>query len=460
MRIKKVFLCTFIFSSFFTAVFAFEIQKNEPRIILASANDRFSYGLSQNKDDQLTGASELHFIHPYFFVDLYNNSITNRTFPGSRYDELIIKAGTSFKLFENLPVDIIITPQAGFCLLGNFGTQTAQNIIHKIWKVNEVQLEYEDFQKPFVPLLNAQASFAYTLPQAQFVKLRLDLTSTNLIFYTTGQSITANATVGTKSTFNLSAGYKWNQTYINSPALKAYKKEANGFNYGFNLDTGLLKLDYITYPQTKNGNGTINLDFMNFTKHNWQQSDVHFFTGFSFIINTEFLETQVQTQPLNNFSIYVNDKYVTGFKANKINPSEYRYMRTYEIITMGIKYEQPLEFLHNWVTPYIEFGSGIASFGITQLANHLEGSTFDSYDYNTKTFWQLEANIGLDIIPQGMLNFGSAAYSFTVFAGTIFIPQHEKATDHIKKDTYRTADWQLNAFEFKFGFALHMGLDF
>ncbi len=460
MLVKRVLLITFLSLHISQIIFALEIQKNEPRIFIASANDRFSYALSQNKDDQLTGSSDFLFILPYFFANINENSITNRTFPGGRYDELIIKAGTTLRLSEKLPVDILFTPQAGFCLLGNFGMEAAQNFIHTIYQLNKVKLEYEHFQNPFAPLINAQASFAYTLPQTKFIKFQLDLTSENLIFYTTGQAFTFNTTLGTKSTFKLFAGYKWNQLHIDSPTLKAYKKETTGFNYGFSLDAGLLKFDYITFPKTKNGNGTISLDFLNFKKHNWQQTDVHLFTGFSFLINTKFLETQVQTPSLNNFSIYLNNKYVTGFQKNCVNPSEYRYIRDYQILTLGIKYEQPLDFLRNWVTPYIELGTGIASFGITRLTNHLEAPALDSYEYKTKYFWQLEANIGLDIIPQGTLNFGNAAYGLTVFAGTIFMPEHEKATNQIKQDTYRTPDWQLHAFEFKFGFMLHMGLDF
>ena len=460
MQHKKVLSVLLLLFSLLVHTFALQIKQNDLRIFTSTANDKFSYALAQNKDDQFTASFELHFILPYLFIDINDNSITNRTFPGGRYDELILKTGTTLTLFDTLPFELTFTPQAGFCLLGNFGMEFAQNLNHKVSNVDEVKLEYEHFKKPFAPLINAQASFAYILPQAQFIKLELDLTLDNIIFYSTEQKITANAKVGTKTTFNIFAGYKWTQTHINSPVLKAYKKETTGFNYGFNLDTGFLKLDFITYPQTKNGNGTISVDFMNLQKHNWQQSDLHFFTGMCFIIDTEFLENQVQTPQLNNFSIYISDKYVSGFKTNKANPSEYRYLRNYEIITMGIKYEQPLEFLQNWVTPYVELGTGIAMFGVTKLANHLPQSTFDSYEYEAKAFFQMQANIGLDIIPQGMLNFGSAAYSFTVYAGTIFIPQYKKATKQIKLDTYRTAGWQLHPFEFTFGFALHMGLDF
>ena len=67
---------------------------------------------------------------------------------------------------------------------------------------------------------------------------------------------------------------------------------------------------------------------------------------------------------------------------------------------------------------------------------------------------------GLDIIPQGLLNFSNTAFSLSFFAGTIIIPQASKASDYIRQDTYRTTDWKLKPLEFIYGFSLHMGLDF
>ena len=458
MRNKRVLLFTFLFSSFFATVFSLEIKKNEPRVLAVTANDKFTYGLSQNKDDQLTATTELHFILPCFFIDINDNSITNRFFPGGRYDELIIKAGTSLKLFNTEPFEIVFTPLSGFCFLGNFGMGFAQNMNHQISCVDEVVLEYEHFEKPFSPVFNAAVSFSYK--PMDFVKLTLDLASNNAIFYTTDQSASVNATFGNKTTVNIFTGYKWNQTHASSTALKAYKDQTKGFNYGFNIDTGLFKFDFITYPQSRNGLGSICMDFMNFKNHNWERSDLNFYTGLCYFINTEFLETQIESKIYQNFSIYLNNKYVSGFKTNKVNPSPYRYERDYETMTVGLKYEQPLTILNNWITPYVEVGTGAAMFGLQKLAYHLPNKNSDVYKYDTKDFWQIEANIGLDIFPQGMLNFGNATYSLTVYAGTIFIPDSARATKQIKLDTYRTTNWQLHPFEFKWGFALHMGLDF
>ena len=42
----------------------------------------------------------------------------------------------------------------------------------------------------------------------------------------------------------------------------------------------------------------------------------------------------------------------------------------------------------------------------------------------------------------------------------VFIPDYENATKQIQKDTYRAENWSLKPFEFRYGFAVHFGLDF
>lgn len=468
MKFSKAIFSTLIFLCICSSSFTLEIQKNDLRVFAATQNDKFSFGISQNKDDQFTASNEIHIIFPYFYFDFNINAITNRgyktnlqdpaTFSCGRYDELIAKAGLTVNLFDYSDFKIDLTPKAGFCLLGNFGMEWEQNVNHKLSGINDVNLDYERFRRPFAPGLDLTLSLSYK--PLYFVNTKLDVNLNNAIFYTTEQSIVLNSTFGTKSLFNVFAGYTLNQTHASSPALEAYKKNTKGFNFGFNLDTGLFKIDYITYPQTRYGYGTLSLDFMNLTKSSWRRIDLNFFMGLSCLINTEFLETQIQSNKIGPVSVYLKNKYVSGFKTNKVNPSAYRYERDYQIITAGVKYEQPLAFIQNWVTPYIELGTGIASFGIQELANQIPESTVNSNNLGTKNFWELEAIAGLDIVPQGLLNFGNAAYSFTVFAGTVIIPQAKKAGAHIKKDTYRTTTWTLHPVEFIYGFAVHMALDF
>ena len=468
MNFRKFITTLFLFTVFFSSCFALEIQKNEYGFSVGVGNDKFAYGLSQNKDDQLTAATEIRIDLPYFFTDIQINSITNRgtkteqnnpsTFSSGRYDELVLMAGTTLNLWDSFTYKLTFTPGTGFCILGNFGMELAQNANHKMSRVDAVNLKYESFDKPFAPIINGSFTFDWIPREA--INLQLELASNNMLFYATEQSLKLGAVYGSKTTFGLFTGYTWNQTQNSSPTLAVYKKITQGFNYGFTLDTGLTKIDYISYPETRWGFGTISIDFLKLTEHNWVQTDLNFFTGGCIIFDTGFLENQIQSKSWHNFSVYFNNKYVSGFKTNNVNSSPYRYERDYLINTIGIKYEFPLDFIQNWVTPYVELGTGLASFGIQKLANQLADSDFDSYKYDTKSFWQLEANIGLDIIPQGLLNFGNASYSITVYAGTLIIPEYEKAGAQIKNDTYRATGWQLKPFEFEYGFNVHIGLDF
>ena len=460
----KIFLIIF----FISKIFSLEIPKNDFRFFLATTNDKFSYGISENKDDQLTASNEIHVIFPYLFLDINLNGITNRgyksnildpsTFENGRYDEIITKAGTTINFLNTSYFELDFIPEIGFCLLGNFGMEFEQNLNHKSGTIDAVILEYEIFEKPFVPLINSKFVFSYK--PINFIKTQLSFSSYNIFSYYTEQNFCINAILGRKTTFNVFAGYTWNQSQNLSSTLKSYKNVTNGINYGFNLDTGLVKLDFINYAKTKYGLGVINVDFMSFSKHNWKNSDIHFFTGLTYFMDTEFLENKIQIDFVHNFSFYLNNKYVSGFKSNKINPSEYRYERDYVLNTFGIKYEQPLSFIKNWITPYVELGTGTAYFKVQKLANHIPSSNYDSYEYDSKVFWQMEANIGLDIIPEGKLNFGNSSYQVTVFVGTTFIPDYENATKQIQKDTYRAENWSLNPFEFRYGVAVHFGVDF
>ena len=100
---------------------------------MGTTNDKFAYGISQNRDDQLTATNEIHIILPYVFVDVELNSITNRgyksdmnnpaTFSSGRYDELIFKTGTKVNFLDKNIFEIDFIPEIGFGFLGNFGME-------------------------------------------------------------------------------------------------------------------------------------------------------------------------------------------------------------------------------------------------------------------------------------------------------------------------------------------------
>ena len=177
MKFSKAIFSTLIFLCICSSSFTLEIQKNDLRVFAATQNDKFSFGISQNKDDQFTASNEIHIIFPYFYFDFNINAITNRTFPGSRYDELIAKAGLTVNIFDYSDFEIDITPKAGFCALGNFGMEFEQNLNHKISGINDVNLDYEKFSRPFTPVLDFKLTLSYR--PVYFITTQLDINLNN-----------------------------------------------------------------------------------------------------------------------------------------------------------------------------------------------------------------------------------------------------------------------------------------
>ena len=233
MKHRKIALFLLLYAQLAPSSFALQIKKNAPQVFLSVGNDKFSYGLSQNKDDQLTASTQFHITLPNFFADFAINSITNRgyktdladplTFTNGRYDELLLKAGTSINLYTNSELTFDLTAETGFYILGNFGMDFAQNINHKMNGVSAVKLEYEKFDKPFAPLINSRLDFFWQ-PE-DFIKFSVSTAFNNSIFYFTEQALKFGLQLGNKTKFSVFTGYTWKQ------AQNSYGKYSDDFMF-------------------------------------------------------------------------------------------------------------------------------------------------------------------------------------------------------------------------------------
>lgn len=464
---KRALLFFLLFQFIYIPFYSIEIVKNEPRYFLSTTNDRFSFGITQNKDDQYTASTEFHLFFPYFFCDLEVNSYTNRgyksdlsdssTFSKGRYDELFFRTGTKINLLKTQFSTIDVIPSLGFDYLGNLLFEDIQNIYHKMKKIPPVSLGYDKFSHPIAPVLDF--CFNYSVNYFPFITNLVTFETDDNIFYSSNKKLKISTIIGKdKTLFDFYCGYNWNNLFCNSTTFTLAQNVTNGTNIGFCLDTGFYKFDYTGYLSYLYGTGTLSFDFLCLKKHNWDKTDIILSSGLSYIFSTEYLINTIELPSDNNFSFFLSSKYVSGFKINSVNPDlPYRTERDYEINEIGFRYRIPCI---NWISPYIELGTGIATFRIQKLYNHIPDSPYYSKDLGTKNFWEIESCIGIDLIPEGLLVLGSASYQFTFFAGTTYIPDFKKASQYIKKDNYRKENWELTPFSFTYGFAITFGLDF
>ena len=78
---------------------------------------------------------------------------------GHRHQAIHLHAHSHFTDEADFEVDFV--PELGFCLLGNFGMEFEQNLNHKSGTIDAVNLEYENFEKPFYPLINSKLVYEY-----------------------------------------------------------------------------------------------------------------------------------------------------------------------------------------------------------------------------------------------------------------------------------------------------------
>lgn len=471
MKLKS--FCAYI-AVFFTVSFlsGLELIKNNERLFLLSSNDKFSYGISHNLDDQFSFSFGVHTIFPYLYVNFDLNGITNRgyktdvtdetTFFHSRYDELSLLTGTQINLYQNNSFSINLDANAGFIALGNFGGEKVQNITHVMDKVPTLVLPYEKPEHNFSPSLNCDLKFAYNINP--IFKLQFTAESKNSLFYFNREAFTLSTIFGNEKTLlEIFSGYEFLQNQTDSQTFSIYANQSQGYNFGWKLDTGFFKFDYLVYTKGRFGYGTLYVDLFNLNNRDFTQSDLYSSFSITKFMGTTYLETQLQCFVPNVENLYItyNNRYVSGYKKNLYSTSDfYRIERDYDINSIGLKYEYDIPAIKNWVTPFTEIATGVTAFGIRKLSNHKPESTEPYIDYGMNFCWELEATAGVDLFPEHFIKLGTANYQLSLFAGVIVIPEYKKISEFIKKDTYRTNTWKMNLFEPSFGFSVKMGLDF
>lgn len=448
---------------------ALGFEEHESRAFLATSNDKFSLGISH---DLYTASFESHIQLRYVFFDLELNSFTNRgftaisgdasSFVSGRYDEIYFRAGTDLSLIRSSAFSLNLLPATGFSILGDFGMETFQNNNHKRNNVPAVHLDYDTFAHPFAPSLDVTLKAA--LPFSPLFQADINLTSRNTVFYQTKQELRTGFTFGReKTSFSAFAGYDWSQPLVSSSdsrtALLSFESQS-GPVAGFVLDTGIARFEYTGWFNSY-GYGTINVDVLNALKSRWSHSDAFFSTGVSHLIDTEFLINQIGIPYSDWLSFIFTNRYVSGFKKNDVHPAlQERFERDYAINTLGIRAQYTPEFLAGWLSPYAEVSGGVATYIIRKLSNHIPGSSATPDIAGNAPFAVFDITAGLSLIPDGTLCLGSGSLAASAFVSALITPSYKKASELVRKDMYRSNDWNMKAVEFSWGIMVRFGLDF
>ncbi len=487
-KICALVLCLLVSFSLFALDFIDEFLDPKAyipdHIVLTTGNDKFNYGISRNDDDQLSYSFGLQVESPLWYMHFDANGITNRGWrdgwdmtnyettynPGAqvyrgRYDSLETVFGLRLRPIED-KFYLHIYPDVGFALVGDYGWEIGQNLVHRIAKIREVDLPYDnDGAKRVFLMLDGRvnAGFKFLSLERSNLIIELEASSKNILGFQSENQILGRVSISTLThdLLGFHFGYMYSTALGDYPSdtRDLYIRYLNGLRVGFTVDTGIISLKYTATPKTNYGYGYLGINVMGFFEpKTWKESDAYLRLSLSKLYDRNYYYTSVGIPFSDRFDFVLKTAFLGG---NPLSPSqesstdlteEVRYKREYSSISVGFRYNFP-ELLYDYISPYVELSAGLQLFEVYELCNQLNdeamevyGSFPSSYWYDSETHYMLlNLEAGLNILPEDLLVFQDASFEIEAFGGVNFIIGGE--TDDIS--IYRNLNkyWEADSSE-------------
>lgn len=438
-------------------------------IKLGLGNDKWAYGLSRNDDDQLSYSEHLAIESDRWFIRADLDGITNRGwrtgwdimdptvqdldyqnhFYHGRIDYALLNAGFKWNAFSLRFFNIYIEPSFGVAAAGYMHFDYLQNLIHKISKIHPVDLPYDwgtalKFY-PYQSLLVSNNFHIYNFEKS-FLSLGIDAYAEASYGFSSSEHILGRLSLQNEYSTYLSAsiGYMASQSWTDSSTMELYNRYINGPFAEVIINAGFVSVDYYTFLRNHFGYGRFTVDVMKiFEPSTWVQSDVFYSLGISRMLNITFNETEVGVPVLDTgLSVILKNRYVAGYPIDSAyeessDPSHAaRLKRAFTSATLGVKYAYPISALKNWLTPYAELSAGMAYWRHDYLFNM--NNTFGEGDYDlgvpsistTPAYsFIIDAEIGLTLLPEGVIRMGNTTLQISAFAGAFWVVNSSSLTD-------------------------------
>lgn len=409
------------------------IFASEPKFFFGMGNDKFTNGISKNDDDQLTFSVETELEIEKIRLGISENSYTNRR-ENKRVDELELTLGYSlngsFFSFE---------PFVGYSFYGNLNLQKYQNKWHKFRKVPTVDFTYEKGRS--VLFGGASASLFHDGEEFDHgVEL----------FYSVGSDLYAQGYISFQNFAKVAIGYEWKHDISSIGSVAEYQRVSQGCRAEVDIDMETFKSTWVVYPQSLYGYGRLSIDLLSFLREKtWQESDVYYNIGITNIFDMQAIRAGFSIPFTSQLSGEMEVGYVSGFPEGG-KARGFRSQRNYGIFSVGLNYH-PFQW---FVSPYIEFDTGIGVFGIDYLSPEKTRALMPEGIFIT------DFRIGATLVPEGLFVFGNSTYQLDVYFGTQIIPQDSELANYVKRDMYHEEDFKVDRYINPFfGVGVKIGLD-
>lgn len=430
-------------------------------VSIGTGNDKWAFGLSRNNDDQLSYSVDAMVDAPIWRFSFHMAGITNRgwkdawytkgedssasSFHNGRYDVLSLAWGLKLEVAKTKDFSLMLLPDVGLDVAGNLGFVYAQNLLHKIGKIHQVNIPYEE-GIIYAPRLDLTARFDFH-GKMTFTESDLHLAfvarTENSIRFQYSQYLGVEASLQNSKTIrplSVSIGYQWYQNQSGWRTQDLTNWMMKGLRFGFNIDTGVFHVTYLSCLDSTFGYTVYYFDVMDmFRKSTWKENDLYVNTGRSWYLNGSYHWIEIEIPFTGSrFSLIANNRYVAGdptFKDVELesDPSVVpRVKKGFSSWMIGAKYAVPDGWSKGWVTPFVDVSLGFEHWETAELDNMLPASSKPWQVWSEYTFL-MDAEIGLSLVPVGAWKSRNASYRLVVAGALTWVPQAEKIVYLLKK---------------------------
>lgn len=450
---KKLWVTVIIIFIVCFSVFA-EVDK--PRLLFGTGNDKFTYGISKNDDDQLSYSGIIEFDFEKYRIKLDMNAFTDRgsyydgDFRNGRLDAMLFSTLVENKIKINDYLDFKFNRTFGLGMTGKFHFDFVQNLHHRNVGVEPVNIPYDWDMIKVAPIIGLDAGLGLHIYDFD---ASLMASYENILFFTS--SLKASLDLSLFNAFDFQVGYKHGTNDSSSLTMESVVKSQNGPFINLSIGSSPITLSWQFYPSSRFGYGSFLFDVMPlYSSSDWKSSELYLDLSKSQLYGMELLNAYARVPFNDKFQYVFGVSYVSGFPENTVSDNNNRIQRNYGLYEAGIYYS-PVQW---YVSPYFQAQIGFGAFQLTYL-NNTKQDRSDDVALPTKITLSSDVRVGLEMIPEGFVSFGNTSYEVQVFAGMHMFPWYKKLGDLLKLDNCHPADWKPSFCSPYWGIGVSVGID-
>ncbi len=441
---------------FVVAIFLFlcSILYSKPQSFkLGIGNDIWTFGFSQNNDDQLSFSSRAEYVDSFYTISLSLDAITNRGWKedwtradliSGRYDVISLDFSFNNLDYQKDLFYFSFEPLVGFAFSGNLWLDKVQNFLHGNTSIPKVDIPYEEGNN-YSPRFGGTALIGIGFPvgsNSSVFKTSIALDCTSSLFLETEANAFMSISVENeeKAIMAFNFGYKYLKGHTDWMTQKFYHDFLRGWFLGFDLNLGLLSLDYQTTVGSRIGYCTYSIDVLSAFKDSvFKAPDFTYSIMYSYVFGKSYHEAEIYKEIGNsNFSLGFNSRY---FSADPIKGDLRKRSSSSSYYSM-LYYSFDYGYLSSWIVPYISLGVGFSNFAIITYHNMQENAS-KPFDKVSNTVFSMDIAVGLTVFPPFLLDCDNASYSLKLKGGIIYHPNSEVIKEYLSMHSSGLFDYAI-----------------